>query len=422
MTTTATTTCPSCQVLVGASEQFCEACGAELNPASVMADDFPSGDETPLADERPLPEPMSDDLVGTASTCSSCGGEVGSEGYCGTCGTRAVKRRDHFSEQPATWVAAVCDRGIRHTRNEDAAALAADTEPGSRAVLVVCDGVSSSVDSDVASLAAARAARDVLAVSRSRGMGTGLSLISALVARLEVAADAASEAVLAVTRTAGDKARRAKDVAAPGDREGTRSASQAAAEPSPASCTFVAAVVEQDLLVVGSVGDSRAYWLPDSGAATALTLDDSFAQMQIAAGVPRDEAESGPQAHAITRWLGVDAPDHKPTTATMTLAEPGWLLVCSDGLWNYCSPAEDLAALVAQSSNTSPGAAEPLALAGALVDWANAQGGKDNITVALARIEPAADLSRTEPAHPAHPARPTYPAHPEHREETGRDG
>ena len=72
----------------------------------------------------------------------------------------------------------------------------------------------------------------------------------------------------------------------------------------------------------------------------------------------------------------------------MTLTEPGWLLVCSDGLWNYCSAAQDLAALVQQTASTSPADAEPLTLAGALVDWANAQGGQDNITVALARIHP----------------------------------
>jgi serine/threonine protein phosphatase PrpC len=62
------------------------------------------------------------------------------------------------------------------------------------------------------------------------------------------------------------------------------------------------------------------------------------------------------------------------------------VLVCSDGLWNYCSEATDLAALVATTSRAS--GTEPLALAGALVDWANAQGGQDNITVALARISP----------------------------------
>ena len=205
---------------------------------------------------------------------------------------------------------------------------------------------------------------------------------------------------------------------------------------SPASCTFVAAVLEQDLLVVGSVGDSRAYWLPDAGTPTALTVDDSFAQEQIASGVPRAEAEAGPQSHAITRWLGEDAPDHTPTTTAMRVTEPGWLLVCSDGLWNYCSAAEDLAVLVQklttpdqESGGTEPAAAkppalpdaepavaeplalpdaesavpaarppalpdaplavpnaEPIALAEALVGWANARGGQDNITVALARL------------------------------------
>lgn len=358
------TECPTCHVAVEPSAQFCEACGAGLSPTIAAAEPPPAVGPT---QEMPVP----DDLGGTASTCQTCGGEVSSDGYCGTCGARAPTLRDHFTEQPAAWVAAACDRGIRHTRNEDAVALAADSEPGSRAVLVVCDGVSNSIDSDVASLAAARAARDALGSSHPRGLGTTSSLVAAVIRRLEVAADAASDAVLEVSRTA-------KAVATTGN---------------PASCTFVAAVVEQDLLVVGSVGDSRAYWLPDTGEAIALTVDDSFAQEQIAAGVPRAEAETGPQSHAITRWLGVDAPDHTPTTATMTPDEPGWLLVCSDGLWNYCSAAQDLAALVQKTISTSPAVAEPLALAEALVDWANTQGGQDNISVALARIHPTAPRS-----------------------------
>lgn len=359
------TTCPTCHAAVKESEEYCEACGAMLSPTMTTA-------EAPSAARAGGTLPPDPDLTGAASTCGDCGSAVADDGYCGMCGARAPKRRDHFCEQPAAWVAGVCDRGLRHSRNEDAVALSADAEPGSRAVLVVCDGVSSSADSDLASLAAARAARDVLSISRSRGMGTDLSLIAAVIARLEVAADAASEAVLEVTRNAQDVA-----------------AVNLPSVPSPASCTFVAAVVDNDLLVVGSVGDSRAYWLPDVGTATALTQDDSFAQVQIAAGVPRARAESGPQSHAITRWLGADAPDHRPTTASMALSEPGWLLVCSDGLWNYCSAAQDMADLVRQTIITAPAAAEPLALAEALVSWANAQGGQDNISAALARIQPS---------------------------------
>jgi serine/threonine protein phosphatase PrpC len=170
----------------------------------------------------------------------------------------------------------------------------------------------------------------------------------------------------------------------------------------------VAAVLDGSLLVAGWVGDSRAYWLPDEGPASALTVDDSFAAEQVAAGVPRHDAENGPHAHAITRWLGLDAPDHTPRTASLRLDTAGWLLVCSDGLWNYCSEAEDLAALVRRCeavrspylapAGTASGVTatesdpvpdpdpDPLALAEELVAWANAQGGHDNITVALARV------------------------------------
>jgi serine/threonine protein phosphatase PrpC len=327
MTSTARTVCPDCGSPVIDTDRFCEGCGTELVSTAAGA-------------AGPAP-------------CRSCGAVVGDDGYCQTCGTKAARPRDHFSEQPASWVGAVCDRGIRHRRNEDAVATAADPEPGSRALLVVCDGVSSSLDSDVASLAAARAARDVLAAAG----GTESSRPGAVIARLKAAADAANEAVIA--NTSPDS-------------------------PNPASCTFVATVLENGLLVAGTVGDSRAYWFPDDAEAVSLTVDDSWAAELIATGVPRQEAETGPQAHAITRWLGVDAPDHTPRTTTLEVAGPGWLLVCSDGLWNYCSEATPLAELIRQTAATHGD--EPLAMSSALVDWANAQGGQDNITVALARL------------------------------------
>jgi len=308
------------------------------------------------------------DVAATAA-CRECGGEVADDGYCTQCGARAASVRDHFSEQPAPWVAGVCDRGVRHHRNEDALALAAGPESDGRAVLVVCDGVSSSTDSDVASLAAARAARDVLTRSGPQPTGTLGTRVAATTKALVLSADAANEAVIANTATG------------PGN---------------PASCTFVAAVVDLPELVVGWVGDSRAYWLPDDGDPRLLTTDDSFAAEQIAQGMPRATAESGPQAHAITRWLGVDAPDHTPRTVSLHLDGPGWVLVCSDGLWNYCSEARDVADLLVATSGTA--GTEPLALAGALVDWANAQGGQDNITAALARVGPEPQQTSAPPA------------------------
>jgi serine/threonine protein phosphatase PrpC len=100
-------------------------------------------------------------------------------------------------------------------------------------------------------------------------------------------------------------------------------------------------------------------------------------------GTPRGEAENGPQAHAITKWLGRDSPDFTPRTGSLTVAAPGWLLVCSDGLWNYASEASTIQSLIADLRSEDP---SPLTLAIALVNWANAQGGKDNISVALARL------------------------------------
>jgi serine/threonine protein phosphatase PrpC len=329
--------CPSCQASVTTGEQFCEACGASL------------GAEPPAA-----PEP-----VAAGEACASCGGRYAADGYCENCGARKPNPRDHFTEKPASWVAGVCDKGIRHARNEDAMALAADDVPGSRVVLVVCDGVTSAIDSDIASLAAARAARDVLGVSRAQGLGIESSRLSAMTARLNAAADAANDAVAAAT---------------PADVAGN-----------PPSCTFVAAVAEGTLLLAGSVGDSRAYWLPDDGQPLMLTTDDSFAAEQIAAGVPRHEAEHGPQAHAITRWLGVDGPEHTPRSTSIEITGSGWLLACSDGLWNYCSEPTDIADLVRRTAADHGG--DPLATAEALVAFANDQGGQDNITAALARFD-----------------------------------
>jgi serine/threonine protein phosphatase PrpC len=349
MTPTTVVQCPECSAQVVAGEQYCEACGAELAPAAPANPETPAGsrDSAKGAEE-----------AAAAASCHACGGEVAADGYCTMCGAKARSPRDHFTEQPATWVAAVCDRGIRHSRNEDAVALDARAEPGSHAVLVVCDGVSNSTDSDVASLAAARAARDTLARSSPSGIGTAAARVAATVQALGTAADAANEAVIAHTAEG------------PGE---------------PASCTFVAAVLDASLLVVGWVGDSRAYWLPDTGEPLMLTVDDSFAAEQIAAGVPRKEAETGPQAHAITRWLGIDAPDHTPHTRSLELDTSGWVLVCSDGLWNYCSEPGDLRALVQEQADGT--STDPIDLAAALVDWANAQGGADNITAALARID-----------------------------------
>ena len=359
--------CPSCGAPAPAGSRFCEGCGKPLDTAAAApaAPPPPSGDlgsgpisaptHRKVTDPETPPEPR---------RCAECQGTIGPDGYCESCGVKAPSERDHFEETPAAWVAGVCDRGLVHSRNEDAMALVASATPSERAVLVVCDGVSNSTDSDVASLAGARAAREVLRTPLPQGMGTPASRAGAIAAVLGNAAEAANDAVVASTDPASTN---------------------------PASATFAVAVLEGDLVAHANIGDSRVYWLPDAGPAVQLTVDDSAAEQQIEAGVPREVAETSPQAHAITKWLGRDAPDVTPRTGQLTVTGPGWLLACSDGLWNYASEPAAMAAQVAAAQTD-----EPLALATALVAFANAQGGRDNITAALARV--GAPTSSTTPS------------------------
>jgi serine/threonine protein phosphatase PrpC/ribosomal protein L37E len=380
--------CAKCGEQAFAGDLFCESCGEPLpgTEAAAVGDGAAVSDEAAIAAATAAAEPSAGGGpdagpgtaagAGTAATsaagdeltssrpCPSCGGSDFLDGYCTRCGAPAVKERDHFAEQPAAWVAALSDRGIRHQRNEDGMALSALPEPGSRAVLVVCDGVSSALDSDVASLAAARAARDVLTTSQetSPSIAGRISTWSDL---LVLAAEAANAETVEVAKN-------------PTGRPDSF-------QNSPPSCTFVAAVVDGPLVVVGWVGDSRAYWLPDHGAPEQMTTDDSWAAEQMLVGIPREQAESSPQAHAITRWLGSDSPDIVPTCIASTPTGPGWLLICSDGLWNYCSAPGDMGELFARTVQASGG--DPALTAAELVDWANEQGGQDNITVALARLD-----------------------------------
>ncbi len=334
-------TCPACGSPVSSSASFCEVCGGPLTPT-----------QAPVASGLPA-EPISGQTrrlgsrASQATECASCGGPVGADGYCQLCGTKAPSARDHYRQSPANWVAGVCDRGRAHPRNEDALALWAQDD---RAVLVICDGVSTSTDSDVAAQAGAEAARDLLAEHLGRpGVPAAEDVDQALVE----AAAVANAAVVANTA------------------EGSANA---------ASATFAVAVVLDGRVHFANLGDSRVYFLGEQGG-RLLSVDDSLAQAFIEGGMPREEAEAMPRSHAITKWLGRDATDLVPRVGSFRLDQPGWLVVCSDGLWNYASAPEQLDAQIA-----AVGSDDPAMVADRLVAWANDQGGRDNITVALARL------------------------------------
>ena len=370
--------CPHCGAEIHESDAFCEACGGDLvgavEPAAALA---PAGDP----DVHHAPFTAGTSILNApqqqrTAACGYCGGAINIDGFCENCGAKAPTRRDHWTESPAAWVGAVCDRGIRHARNEDAlATMATESLAGNGfAVLVVCDGVTSAPDSDQASLAAAIEARDHLMaavrVSEQSPIPVGAAAIEASVRWMTAACRVAQVAVIGVTERI--RAAAAQRGPVTGSVE-------------PPSCTFVAAVVQPHRLITAWCGDSRAYWLPDDGEAVQLSTDHSLASELIAQGMTRELAEQSPTAHTITRWLGIDSPTPQPDTATTDLDRPGWVLLCSDGMWNYATGAVELAGLVSQA--IADGATSPTTIAESLAAFANDQGGHDNITVALARVE-----------------------------------
>ncbi|MFJ6938907.1 PP2C family protein-serine/threonine phosphatase [Streptomyces sp. NPDC101132] len=295
------------------------------------------------------PAPAAGPRPAGARVCVACrSGQVDTDGYCENCGHAQPRERDH-QEEALESVAAVSDRGLRHHRNEDSFAVAATALPdGTTAtVAVVCDGVSSASRPDDASAAAAAAANESLLSALPRGANPQQAMHEAIVS--------AADAVNALA-------------AAPGHQNAP-------------ACTLVGAVVTHGILVIGWVGDSRAYWVPDDRSAppARLTEDDSWAAQMVAAGLMGEaEAYADVRAHAITGWLGADAYELEPHTAAFKPDRPGVVVVCTDGLWNYAESAEEMARVLPADA-----AARPLHSAQVLVGHALDGGGHDNVTVAV---------------------------------------
>ncbi len=165
--------------------------------------------------------------------------------------------------------------------------------------------------------------------------------------------------------------------------------------------TLVAALVTDDRLIVGNVGDSRAYLIRD-GTLRQITEDHSLVEEQVRAGILTPaQARASPQRNIITRAIGhqAEVEDDQYTIAPLQAGDV--VLLCSDGMHGMVEDAEMLA--LAQQPDLSEAAA-------ALVGAANDRGGHDNITVLLVRIQSAAGSGHTgEQATTYIPARSSAP-------------
>ena len=144
--------------------------------------------------------------------------------------------------------------------------------------------------------------------------------------------------------------------------------------------TLTAAMLRDDEVAFGHVGDSRAYLLRD-GQLKRLTKDHSLVEELRRQGrLTEEQAEEHPQRSIITRALGPE-PDVNVDTMTFPARDGDVFLLCSDGLTTMVSDDEIREILVSSRSLR--------AAVNRLVDAANRGGGRDNITAVAFRVADA---------------------------------
>ncbi len=143
--------------------------------------------------------------------------------------------------------------------------------------------------------------------------------------------------------------------------------------------TITVAVVQDGLVTIGHVGDSRAY-LIRGGHLDQLTEDHSLvAELTRAGKLSEEEAESHPQRSVITRAVGTD-PDVDVDTFVVEAQPNDLFLLCSDGLTDMVSDEEILRIANGRRDDLRAAAKE-------LVKAANRAGGEDNITVVFFEVK-----------------------------------
>lgn len=240
--------------------------------------------------------------------------------------------------------AAATDIGCHRSNNEDSYGYDAEQH-----LYVVCDGMGGSAAGEVAS-----------------GMA-----VRALIESFEALAlqAAASGVDLPIEQRLMDSIREANRV--------VRSASEANPELHSMGTTLVCASLSHNRIVIGNVGDSRAY-LVRNGVCTQITLDHSLLDEQVRQGLITPEMAAASHLQSvITRAIGT-AYEVEPDLFAAELSLNDMLLLTSDGLTRYAEPEE-----IAQMTTPDTDLTE---ICQRLIDHAKARGGVDNITCMMLRV------------------------------------
>ncbi len=145
--------------------------------------------------------------------------------------------------------------------------------------------------------------------------------------------------------------------------------------------TFCGLWLFQDKAVFANLGDSRGYLLPRyKRKLRQVTEDHNIAAILVRNGeISKDDAKNHPSSSRLTRFVGMNAPA-LPEYFVCGISPGDRILLCSDGLYGTVED-RDIARIMRSSK-------KPETVCSRLIDKANENGGRDNISVVYIRITP----------------------------------
>ncbi|HVU46168.1 MAG TPA: Stp1/IreP family PP2C-type Ser/Thr phosphatase [Terracidiphilus sp.] len=237
-------------------------------------------------------------------------------------------------------VVALTDVGCQRTNNEDGFGYDLESK-----IFVVCDGMGGMAAGEVASATAVKVLVEHFSQSAGSEATTEERLYSAIVAA----------------------------------NQQVHQMAQGSEELRGMGTTLVSACIEGRRLLIGNVGDSRAYFMR-GGVCAQITHDHSFLAEQVRKGAMNlEEAKASPLQSVITRAIGT-AEIVEPDIFTGDLEAGDIVLLTSDGLTRYAD-SKIIASLILSRTNLADACQ-------ALIDRAKQQGAVDNVTCLLLQFLP----------------------------------
>jgi protein phosphatase len=142
--------------------------------------------------------------------------------------------------------------------------------------------------------------------------------------------------------------------------------------------TLTAAFIVRDTAYIANVGDSRTYWI-ENGSIRRITEDHSLVEKLVSLGkMTREDARTHPKANVLYRNIGSEGA-LKVDGFQVPLRKGGNLLLCTDGLWGEVVD-EDIHKILTTERDARKACVR-------LIRTANENGGKDNITAVVVKVE-----------------------------------